>query len=107
MQEWLARAADELGVRVEIGRVVTLSDGMNVGCQALFPDLGNVLGTLVFDSDNAVDSGVRRELVAQGYGMSTFSEPLAGEVFDLDGYAQMFAEWGWTGSASKRPTWMT
>lgn len=106
MQEWLARAAEQLGIRVEIGFIATLSNGSKLTSQALFPDLGSALGTLVFSSQDAVDRATRGDLVAQGYGISTFSEPLPQEVFDVDSYAEMFAEWGWTGTAREKPTWM-
>lgn len=106
MQEWLARAAKELGLRVEIGRIVILASGRPVVSQALFPDLSCPLGNLVFRSDETPDASTRRELSERGFGISTFSEPRAEGVFDLDSYAEMFAEWGWTGNAAAKPTWM-
>ena len=106
MQEWLARAAQELGVRVFLAYVAALSDGRQVPTQALFPDLGGTLGTLVFDSADVVDREAKRDLVAQGYSISTFSQPLAKEEFDLEGYAEMFSEWGWTGHEMQKPKWM-
>jgi len=106
MQEFLARAAEELGLRVEIGYVVTLSDGRKLMSQALLPDLGNPLGTLVFDSPRIVDSSARKDIRSQGYGMSTFSQPLPTQTFDVESYARMFAEWGWAGSDADKPGWM-
>lgn len=107
MQHWLARAADELGVRVMIGYVVTLSDGRKLTSQALFPDFGSTFGTLVFRSEDAIDSDARRDIVKQGYGMSTFSDPLPNEEFNVDNYAEMLAEWGWTRAEAEKPEWMT
>ena len=106
MQEWLARAAEELTVRVMIGYVVTLSDGRRLTSQALFPDFGGPFGTLVFRSQDSLDEAARRDLVAQGYGMSTFAEPLPNEDFDVDSYAEMFSEWGWTSAEAKKPAWL-
>lgn len=106
MQEWLARAAEELAIRVVIGYAVTLSDGRRLTSQALFPDFGSPFGTLVFRFQDLPNEAARRELVAQGYGMSTFSEPLPHEDFDVDSYAEMFSEWGWTSAEAKRPAWL-
>lgn len=107
MQEWLGHAAELLGVRVEIGYLVSLSDGRKLVSQALFPDLGGAFGTLVFCSQDTFDSSARRDLIAQGYGISMFSEPLPEEVFDIDSYAEMFADWGWCGDEMLKPEWMS
>ncbi|HVT32934.1 MAG TPA: hypothetical protein VHE32_09820 [Rhodanobacteraceae bacterium] len=106
MQEWLACAAKKLDVRVAIAYVAVLSNGMRLPTQALFPDLGGALGTLVFDSADILDSTARRDLIAQGYAISTFSKPLQMEDFDIDSYAEMFSEWGWTSEEMRKPTWM-
>ena len=105
MQQWLARAAEELGVRMVVGYVVHLSDGIAFPTQALFPDLGGSLGMLVLDSRDTLDAPTRSALIDQGFSISAFSEPLPREEFDIDSYAEMFAEWGWTSERSK-PTWM-
>lgn len=106
MQEYLVRAADELGIRVEVAYPIILSDGRKLISQARFPDLGNASGTLVFCSSDNVDVNARRELKAHGCGISTFSEPLPNEVFDAGNYAEMFAEWGWTGELTSKPSWI-
>ena len=107
IQEWLARAAAELGVRIVVGYVARLSDETAFPMQALFPDLGGALGMIVLDSADSCDAVTRRRLVAQGFSISTFSEPLANEEFDVGGYAEMFAEWGWTSDDLEKPDWMS
>jgi hypothetical protein len=106
MQEWLARAATELGLRVQIPHIVKLSHGDTLTAEALFPELGNQKGMLVFSSADKLDTNARRDLLAQGFGISSFSEPLKNEVFDIAHYAEMFAEWGWGADPEKRPGWM-
>jgi hypothetical protein len=106
MQQFLARAAEELGVRVLIGYTVTLSDGRRLLSQALFPDFGSALGTLVFRSQDEIDAGVRHQLMALGFGISTFPEPGPNEVFDIDSYKEMLSEWGWTSEGRNRPDWL-
>lgn len=105
MQEWLARAAEELSVRIVVGYVVCLPDGNSISTQALFPDLGGAIGTLVFASADDVNEEFRRYLIDQGFSISTFSEPLPNEEFDLEGYAEMFCEWGWTSDDRLKPQW--
>jgi hypothetical protein len=98
MQKWLVHAAQELGVRVVLAYVAVVSNGTQIPTLALFPDLGSAFGTLVFDSADVLNAEARLDLVAQGYSISTFSEPLPKEEFDLESYAEMFSEWGWTGN---------
>jgi len=106
IQEWLTRAAAELGIRIVVGYAARLSDGTAFPTQALFPDLGGALGTIVLDSTDSCDAAIRRHLIAQGFSISTFSEPLANEEFDVGSYAEMFAEWGWTSDDLQKPDWM-
>ena len=107
MQEWLAQAAQKLGVRVFLAYVAVASNGKQIPTLALFPDLGGALGTLIFDSMDVLDTEVRRDLRAQGYSISTFSEPLPNEEFDIGSYAEMFSEWGWTSNEMQKPAWMS
>ncbi|TFW35833.1 hypothetical protein [Massilia horti] len=106
MQNWLAKAAVELGLRIVIGYVLKLPDGREIPAQALLPDLGGNLGTLVFDSAGGLDAGTRRALASQGFSISAFSEPLPNEEFNVENYAEMFAEWGWASNDITKPIWM-
>ena len=106
MQEWLVRAAQELGVRVVVAYVAVLTNEKQILTQALFPDLGGAFGTLVFDSTDVLEPENRRGLLAQGYAISAFSEPLPKQEFEVESYAEMFSEWGWTSNAMQKPTWM-
>lgn len=106
MQQWLGRAAAELGVRIVIGYVAQLPNGIAYPTQALFPDLGGVLGMLVLESADRLDALTRNALVDQGFSISTFSEPLPSEEFDIGSYAEMFSEWGWRSNGRPKPTWM-
>ncbi|MBU1357721.1 MAG: hypothetical protein KJ901_03050, partial [Gammaproteobacteria bacterium] len=106
MQERLSRAAGELGLRVSIAYVARLPNGRLASAQALFPDLGGVLGTLIFSSENALEGTLREELKAHGFSISTFSEPLPNEDFDIENYAEMFSDWGWTREVELKPRWM-
>ena len=113
MQEWLSRAATELGVRIEIGYAVRLSSGRSVTSEALFPHLGGKPRVILvsrwedgFQSDGAEAAAVRDEIHNLGFATSTFGEPLPNEQFDVRGYAEMFQDWGWSGPSAMRPRWM-
>ena len=106
MQQWLAQAARELGLRISLRHAVVLADGRTLTSQALFPDLGAERGTLVFDAVEQLDSEASKELRAKGYTASSFHQPLHGDEFDLRSYAEMFSEWGWTGDPAAQPSWM-
>lgn len=104
MQEWLVRAAEELGVRIFVGYSAKLPDGNSIQTQALFPDLGGPLGTIVISEET--DASILRHWVRQGFAYSIFSEPLPNEKFDLDNYSEMFSEWGWSSDEGSKPAWM-
>ncbi len=106
LQEELARAGRELGVRVVIGYIACLANRAEIPTQALFPDLGGRLGTVVFESLDACDAETRRELIDEGFSISTISQPSGNQEFDVDSYAEMFEEWGWTSNPLQRPDWM-
>jgi len=46
------------------------------------------------------------ELINAGYGYSVLDEPQVVEEFDPDAFREMFADWGWCGEASQKPSWM-
>lgn len=106
MHTWLAKAASDLGLRVQVGFNVRLSCGKTIQTQAVFPDLGGESGTLVFTFQQELGSEERQELKSMGFALSTFSEPGEGEQFDLQSYAEMFRAWGWTGSLGEKPRFM-
>ena len=103
-REWLVRAAVELGLQVRTDHVLRLPSGREVTAEAYFPDLGTEVGWAVFDA--ALPKEVELELVEQAYPASYFSAPGLDESFDLESYAEMFAEWGWSGAPALKPAWM-
>ncbi len=107
LQEFLMRAAKELGIKINVGYVVMLSDGRSLVSQALVRDLGGPKGTLIFCCPDRITDDIRGDLVAQGFGISTFSEPLSGEIFDIASYSEMFSDWGWVGDEDEKPSWMS
>jgi hypothetical protein len=113
MQDWLLRAARELGVRIEVNFVVKLPSGRELASQAHFPDFCAPMGLLVFRWEDDLASAsedarmARAALAEMGYAVSTFDEPSEKETFDIAGYVEMFSEWGWSGAGEQKPDWMT
>ena len=106
MQEWLLRAAKQLGLRVEIGISIMLADSQAVSAEALFPDLGAPNGTLVFRSPHRLNKAQLQHMRHLGFTASAFREPLPQDQFDIASYERMFSEWGWAGEISDKPIWM-
>lgn len=104
LQDWLARAAVELGLRVELDHALQLSGGHRVIAEAFFPDLGTPNGIAVVSDLHPAET--IEELHRRGYAASVLSEPHDTEEYDLQGYAEMFTEWGWGSETTDRPAWM-
>ena len=104
-QKELVRAAENLGLEVIAPYTFELPSGLQLNADALFPELGAPKGTIVVALRKAAPS-VAHELHAIGYTMSSMSEPIKGQDFDLDSYREMFKEWGWSSEARERPSWL-
>lgn len=105
LQDQLTRAAVELGLSIELDHRVMLTDRSELVSVVWFPDLGAPKGTLVFQ--RSLPASHVHALQQTGYTVSIIAEPPDLEPFDLDSFAEMFAEWGWTGKAADRPAWMS
>lgn len=105
-QQYLMRAAQELGLRFTLDYVVTLPDGKAITFPAHFPDLSNPSGMLVANRSTEIDTATRKALIDQGLGLSTYGEPPSNEIFEIEGYIEMFSEWGWSGEDDSKPWWM-
>jgi hypothetical protein len=104
MQEHLFRAGSDLGLQVVIPFEITLKSGRRVVAEALLPELGAPRGTVVFRSfDDCLN--IHNDLKDLGYTCSAFGEPQPNELYEVESYKEMFAEWGWMGPKDKRPLW--
>ena len=100
----LARAAAELGLRIEVNKPVRLPSGEGFTADAFFPDLSTPTGVFVFDSRRGIAN--MEKLHDADVPASFFSEPGEREVYNVQDYMEMFNEWGWTGPVADRPSWM-
>lgn len=91
LTDWLLQACNILGLHVDIGFSITLSDGYKLQAVARIHDIGAVNGMLVVLNYN----GHLDELIQLGYGYAVLEEPMENEVFDLESYREMFKDWGW------------
>jgi hypothetical protein len=106
LREYLLRAADGLGLRVETEHTITLPSGTRLEAEAFFPDLGTPAGMAVIRSDLVGSETIAELLFEMRYPASFIGEPSPAEKFDIDSYAEMFTEWGWCGTTATRPPWM-
>jgi len=105
LRRHLTLAANQLGLRAETEHAITLPDGRELRAEAFFPDLGGPKGIAVFCLDGVPTVTIEAVLGA-GHAASFLGEPAGDEVLEIDGYARMFAEWGWAGNPARRPPWM-
>jgi len=102
---WLAQARDELGLHVDREFTVALDDKHVIHAVARVRDLGAEKGMLVVSDYDEVKAHLA-QITKAGYGLSVLDEPSPLEEYDLERYAQMFRDWGWSGVESQRPQWM-
>ena len=101
----MSRACSALGLPIDIGFSLALGAGDRICTVACIPFVGAKNGMLVIRGYDEVRM-YEVELINAGYGYSVLDEPQAGEEFDLDAFKEMFAEWGWCGESSQKPSWM-
>ena len=106
LREQMVRAAKALGLRVEMDHSITLASGTRLEVDAFFPDLGTHAGMAVLRSDLVGSETIEDVLFEMRYPAAFIAEPSAAEEFDIDSYAAMFSEWGWSGVPESRPAWM-
>lgn len=106
LQDSLARAAGELGIKIVINQAIDLSGNCKFLAPILFPQFGASKGTLVLNSDDNYAIELIEELRNLGFTASSFLPPEPDEKFDIDSYIEMFSDWGWTGSEESRPKWL-
>lgn len=104
LEQHLLRACEELGINISIGYCVQLDTGVQLCAAAHLPTLGSRRGMLIFKSSDEIEDS-SDDLVRVGFGYSVIQEPKSDEQFDLDGYREMFEDWGWHGqlTSEKEP----
>jgi len=104
LQDEILLACRQLKLQVDFDFQVTLDDGHKVKAAARVRDVGAKNGMLVVsdfeDIKNSVDS-----IINAGYGYSVIDEPGPSMQFDLESYAEMFRDWGWSGGKGREPDW--
>ena len=93
-QEFLKNACDRLGLTIQLNVEVTLSSGNKTKADAVISQVNHKFRMFIFE--DTTNSKEFQRLIDQGDGFTSFGEPGANEKFDLDSYAEMFREWGFT-----------
>ena len=94
LENWLIKACNLLGLSIEIGFAVPLSNGEFLRSVCRILSIGSENGMLVFRPYDEIQE-YAKELVQKGYGYTVIDEPRSDEAFDLDSFKEMFADWGW------------
>ena len=105
LQAYLVRAGNELGIQVIAPFELKLESGARLCAEALLPQLGAPKGTVVIQSYDEIRH-IADELKKLGYTFSSFGEPLPNEDYDVEGYMEMFRDWGWASDEERKPDWM-
>ena len=103
--EALSRACSVLGLTFEAGYTVQIDEDVVVEAMARIRELGDDNGMLILAHYDEVEPFTQR-LADLGYGFAVLGEPRDADAFDLDGYKQMFRDWGWSGALGTKPSWM-
>jgi hypothetical protein len=106
LQKRLVRACEELELRIELDVVVRLDADREVVVLARVPELGAPKGMLIVTSFDRLRAH-QKDLWRDGYGFSVLSEPRANEPFDVEGWMEVFSDWGWSDTVRAKPAWMT
>lgn len=102
LSEWLARACAELNLRIDFDYHFSLPAGQGIVAIARIRDLGAPNGMLILGTYERIRT-VSSQIVSAGYGYSVLDEPRADEDFDLDGFKEVFIDWGWAGTQRRSP----
>ena len=104
LQEHLVEAGSQLGIKVVAPHEIEVDSGRRVMVDAWLPELGDRSGMIVVRNFSTIGPFVKN-LDDMGYGFSSFNEPSPDEDFDLEGYVELFNDWGWS-ATTPPPEWM-
>jgi hypothetical protein len=99
-QEWWARLARDLDLRVQIPFQVVVGQS-TVDIPVLLEDFGAQRGMLLV-TEWASIATIEAQLVALGFGYSCMSEPTSSD-FTAEGLPEMLSDWGWSGVTQPSP----
>ena len=96
LQEELLRACNELGIKIELGFVLSLKKGGELHTVARIPSLGGNDGMLIVKSSNEFWD-IWDDPIKKTYGIAVLDEPSNNAEFNLAVCKKMFRDWGWKG----------
>lgn len=102
--EWLA-ASKDLAIKVIAPFNIVLPSGAQVECDAFVESFGHTKGMLLV-SDFKKISPFEKELISEGYGYSTLTEPNEIWVYDREGIIELLNDWSWSGKTEHKPAWL-
>jgi hypothetical protein len=98
--QW-ARAAAELGIKIEAPAVVSSGDGLAFIFACCLPEFGAPKGTLL---QTAYNRKATELAISQGFTVSTMSAETLPE-YDLSTFKECLVDWGWVATDRTPPAW--
>jgi hypothetical protein len=102
---WFDEISRRLGVEFDVPFTAVLGDGTRIQASARVRNFGAVHGMLLLPPGAPLKIGASR-LLAEGYGYCVMDTGSSRENIDLDAAREMLADWGWTGDAHRKPSWL-
>ena len=102
MPTFLKRACAELGLEIVTPYDLKIDEKTSIRYDVLLPQLGGKKGMLV-TCDASLAS---RELIGPDYGYSCYDVYGVWGGYDVEGYQEMFSDWGWKSVESEKPNWI-
>ncbi|MEM7171315.1 MAG: hypothetical protein AAF530_14175 [Pseudomonadota bacterium] len=98
-------ASEDLGFEIQAPFLLQFSPNRSIAAHFLVPNFGARNGMIIVTDYRAIAPFVR-DIVALGYGYSTFGDYADGTQYDRDTYIKILSDWGWTGEERDRPAWI-
>jgi hypothetical protein len=95
-------ARDDLGIEIAAPYDLEVQPGVTIRADLLVRDFGGRPGTLVVTEYSRVRSHLNT-LEELGYGFSVLT---AARSYDRSEFIDMLSDWGWTGEAARKPSWV-
>lgn len=98
----IERACAELGLEIITPFDLKIDENTTIHFDVLIPQLGGPKGMLVAENyDSELFDRIDPE-----YGFSCFYVRDEDGIYDLEGYKEVFKDWGWNSRDSEKPDWM-
>jgi hypothetical protein len=103
IDRWAPAQAD-LGIDVTGPLIIQISDSLTVHADILVKSFGGSNGTIGVEDSRPLEPFLK-EIWDAGYGVTEFGKPFRA-VYDRAAIISCLSEWGWSGPADLKPSWL-